>query len=51
MPNNTTNALGQRVLVMYADGRATRAQLDSAYSKGWISDADYAAAIEPEPTP
>ena len=48
-----TTALGARVLVLYAEGRATRAQLDAAYASGWISDEDYAAAIAPaeEPAP
>jgi hypothetical protein len=41
----TTNALGARVLSMYAAGTATRAQLDQAYyQKGWISDSDYETA-------
>lgn len=45
-----TNALGARVLVLYANGAATRAQLDAAYARGWISEADYTAATtEPEP--
>ena len=51
----TTTPLGARVLKMYADGIATRDNLDTAYSKGWISDADYEAATsspaEPEPEP
>lgn len=51
----TTTAAGRRVLELYATGRATRAQLDNAYeAKGWISEADYAAATaepaEDEPT-
>lgn len=48
-----TNALGARVLGLYAEGRATRAQLDAAYARGWISEADYNAAIAPaeEPAP
>jgi hypothetical protein len=47
-----TNSLGRRVLAMYAAGTATREQLDAAHARGWISDADYAAATaEPEPTP
>ena len=49
----TTTALGQRMLERYAAGTATRAQLDSYYKAGWISDADYQAAIaEPvDPAP
>jgi len=47
----TTNALGARMLQRYAEGTATREQLDAAYAKGWISDADYQAATAPDPAP
>ena len=40
----TTNAMGKRMLDRYKAGTATREQLDAAYAKGWISDADYQAA-------
>lgn len=39
-----TTALGARYLARYAAGTATRAQLDSIYALGHISDEDYAAA-------
>ena len=32
------------MLDRYAAGTATREQLDAAYARGWISDADYATA-------
>ena len=47
MPNPpaTTTVLGARVLALFKDGTATLAQLDAAFAKGWISQADYDAAI------
>lgn len=49
----TTNALGARMLARWAANppTCTRAQLDAAYNAGWISDADYQAAINPPPAP
>lgn len=44
MATTTTNALGARMLQRYAEGTASREQLDAAYAKGWISDDDYNAA-------
>lgn len=42
--SDTTNALGARYLQRYANGEIDRELLDAAHQKGWISDADYAAA-------
>lgn len=44
MAVETTNALGQRLLDRFAAGDATADQLTEANTKGWISDADLAAA-------
>lgn len=38
-------ALGQRVLDGFAAGVFTRAQLDAALAKGWITQAEHDAAV------
>ena len=44
-----STVLGVRVILLYLTGAATRAQLDAAYAKGWISDADYVATTDEQP--
>ena len=43
----TTNPLGKRTIELFKAGTASREQLDTAYTKGWISDDDYNDAIAP----
>ena len=44
-PPETTTPLGARMIQRYLMGTATKTQLDSAYAAGWISTADYEAAL------
>lgn len=41
------NALGARMLIRYAEGTATLAQLDATLAKGWITQAEYDTATTP----
>ena len=48
-PPANSSLLGLRVILLYITGAATRAQLDAAFAKGWISVADYYAATGENP--